>query len=42
MLGEVIVIGDLKLRDGASREEYDRLGASACMESSAPFRDSCR
>lgn len=26
MLGEVIVIGDLKLRDGASGEEYDRLG----------------
>jgi heme-degrading monooxygenase HmoA len=26
MLGEVIVVGDLKLRDGASREEYDRLG----------------
>lgn len=26
MLGELIVIGDLKLRDGASGEEYDRLG----------------
>lgn len=26
MLGEVIVVGDLKLRDGASREEHDRLG----------------
>lgn len=26
MLGEVIVIGELKLRDGGSREEYDRLG----------------
>lgn len=27
MIGEVIVIGDLKLRDGASQEEHDRLGA---------------
>jgi heme-degrading monooxygenase HmoA len=26
MLGEVIVIGDLKLRDGASGDAYDRLG----------------
>ena len=26
MLGEVIVIGALKLRDGASADEYDRLG----------------
>ncbi|AWM02333.1 antibiotic biosynthesis monooxygenase family protein [Bradyrhizobium amphicarpaeae] len=27
MIGEVIVIGDLKMRDGASVEEHDRLGA---------------
>ena len=26
MIGEVIVVGDLKLRDGASLEEYNRLG----------------
>ena len=26
MIGEVIVIGDLKLRDDAPRNEYDRLG----------------
>ena len=26
MIGEVIVIGDLKLRDGAAVDEYDRLG----------------
>ncbi|HLX15057.1 MAG TPA: antibiotic biosynthesis monooxygenase [Bradyrhizobium sp.] len=26
MIGEVIVIGDLKMREGASQEEYDRLG----------------
>ncbi|WP_441238377.1 antibiotic biosynthesis monooxygenase family protein [Bradyrhizobium sp. 930_D9_N1_4] len=26
MIGEVVVIGDLKLRDGAQAEEYDRLG----------------
>ncbi|MET4445633.1 hypothetical protein ABIB75_003915 [Bradyrhizobium sp. GM2.2] len=27
MIGEVIVIGDLQLRDGASVDEHDRLGA---------------
>ena len=26
MIGEVVVIGDLKLRPGASGDEYDRLG----------------
>ena len=26
MIGEVIVVGDLKLRDGASLDEYNRLG----------------
>jgi heme-degrading monooxygenase HmoA len=26
MIGEVIVIGDLKLREGARMDEYDRLG----------------
>jgi heme-degrading monooxygenase HmoA len=26
MIGEVIVIGELKLRDGADASEYDRLG----------------
>jgi heme-degrading monooxygenase HmoA len=26
MIGEVIVVGDLKLRDSASVDEYDRLG----------------
>jgi heme-degrading monooxygenase HmoA len=26
MIGEVVVIGDLKLRDGVPVEEYDRLG----------------
>jgi heme-degrading monooxygenase HmoA len=26
MIDEVIVIGDLKMREGASQEEYDRLG----------------
>jgi heme-degrading monooxygenase HmoA len=26
MIGEVVVIGDLKLRDGVQAEEYDRLG----------------
>lgn len=26
MIGEVIVIGDLKLRDGVSLSEYERLG----------------
>ena len=27
MIGEVIVIGDLQLRNGASVDEHDRLGA---------------
>jgi heme-degrading monooxygenase HmoA len=27
MIGEVIVIGDLKLRDSADADEHDRLGA---------------
>jgi heme-degrading monooxygenase HmoA len=26
MIGEVVVIGDLKLRDGAPLDEYERLG----------------
>ncbi len=26
MINEVLVVGDLKLRQGASHEEYDRLG----------------
>jgi heme-degrading monooxygenase HmoA len=26
MIGEVLVVGDLKMRHGASRDEYDRLG----------------
>jgi heme-degrading monooxygenase HmoA len=26
MINEVLVVGDLKLRQGASQEEYDRLG----------------
>ena len=26
MIGEVIVVGDLKLREGARMDEYDRLG----------------
>jgi heme-degrading monooxygenase HmoA len=26
MIGEVIVVGDLKLRDGAALDEYERLG----------------
>jgi heme-degrading monooxygenase HmoA len=26
MIGEVIVVGDLKLREGAAMDQYDRLG----------------
>jgi heme-degrading monooxygenase HmoA len=26
MIGEVLVVGDLKMREGASQDEYDRLG----------------
>ena len=26
MINEVLVVGDLKLREGAARDEYDRLG----------------
>ena len=26
MIGEVLVVGDLKMRQGASQDEYDRLG----------------
>jgi heme-degrading monooxygenase HmoA len=26
MIGEVLVVGDLKMREGASQDDYDRLG----------------